>query len=185
MTHRYSNMSEFRSTTERIKSAIRDVENFPQEGVVFKDISPVLQDHQLFRLATSMFNDRYQRRQIDTIMAVDAPGFIFASSLAYVLGCGLTMVRKKGKLPHDCLQASYDLEYGSNTIEVHKDAIQPGARVLIMDDVLATGGTLNATIDLAQELKADIVEVAVFIELEFLEGRSKLPDIPIFSLITY
>jgi len=95
------------------------------------------------------------------------------------------MVRKKGKLPYDCLEASYDLEYGSNTIEIHKDAIKPGERVLIMDDVLATGGTLKATIDLAQELQADIVEVAVFIELEFLEGRKKLPDIPIFPLLTY
>ncbi|MEM6885524.1 MAG: adenine phosphoribosyltransferase [Verrucomicrobiota bacterium] len=185
MSHRYNDMSGFRSTAERLKSAIRDVEDFPQPGVVFKDISPVLQDRQLFRLVTSMFNDRYQRRQIDTIMAIDARGFIFASSLAYVLGCGLTMVRKKGKLPYETLEASYDLEYGSNTIQIHKDAIQPGERVLIMDDVLATGGTLKATIDLAQELQAEIIEVAVFIELEFLEGRKKLPDVPIFPLITY
>jgi adenine phosphoribosyltransferase len=178
-------MSGFKSTAERLKAAVRDVEDFPQPGVTFKDISPVLQDHQLFRLVTSMFNDRYQRRQIDTIMAIDARGFIFGSALAYVLGCGLTMVRKKGKLPYECLEASYDLEYGSNTIEIHKDAIKPGTRVLIMDDVLATGGTLKATVDLANELGGEIVEVAVFIELSFLNGRDKIPGVPIFPLITY
>lgn len=185
MSNLYNGMSGFRSTSDRLKNAIRDVENFPKPGVTFKDISPVLQDRQLFRLATSLFNDRYQRRQIDTILAIDARGFIFASSLAYVLGCGLTMVRKKGKLPYDCLEASYDLEYGSSTIEIHKDAIKPGERVLIMDDVLATGGTLKATVDLARELQANIVEIAVFIELSFLDGRQKLPGLPIFPLITY
>ena len=185
MNHRYSSMSGFKSTSERLKSAIRDVPDFPKEGVVFKDISPVLQDRQLFRLAISMFNDRYQRKQIDTVLAIDARGFIFGSALAYVLGCGLTLARKKGKLPYDTLSASYDLEYGSNTIEIHTDAIEKGARVLVIDDVLATGGTLKAALDLAEEAGGNIIEAAVFIELSFLNGREKLPDIPVFPLITY
>lgn len=184
MNYRTTGMSAFKSTSERLKSAIRDVPDFPKPGVVFKDITPVLKDRQLFRLAISMFNDRYQRRQIDTIVAIDARGFIFGSALAYVLGCGFTMVRKKGKLPYKTLEASYDLEYGNNTIEIHEDAIVRGERVLVIDDVLATGGTMAATLDLTRRLGGEVVEAAFFIELPFLNGRSKLGDIPVFSLIT-
>ncbi len=185
MSYPTGRMSTFKSTSDRIKSAIRDVPDFPEPGVIFKDISPVLQDRQLFRLAISMFNDRYQRRHIETICAIDARGFIFGSALAYVLGCGLTMVRKKGKLPHKTIEASYDLEYGSNTIALHEDAFPKGSRVLIMDDVLATGGTLKASCDLVEQLQGEIVEIAVFIELNFLNGRQRLPGKEIFSLISY
>lgn len=178
-------MSGFKSTSERLKSAIRDVADFPKPGVVFKDISPVLEDRQLFRLAISMFADRYQRKQIDTVVAIDARGFIFGSALAYVLGCGLTMVRKKGKLPYKCEEATYDLEYGSASIEIHKDSIKPASRVLLIDDVLATGGTMAAAADLCKRLEGNVIEAAFFIELDFLNGREKLPDLPIFSLIHY
>ncbi|MEM6823284.1 MAG: adenine phosphoribosyltransferase [Verrucomicrobiota bacterium] len=184
-SYRYNASTPFKSGTDRLKNAIRDVPDFPKEGIVFKDLSPVLEDRQLFRLAISMFNDRYQRRQIDTIIGIEARGFIFGSALAYVLGCGFTMVRKKGKLPHKCLEASYDLEYGSNVIEIHEDSLEKGMRVLVIDDVLATGGTMKAAIELAQRLETDVVEAATFIELEFLKGREKLGETPVFSLITY
>jgi len=185
MTHRYSSMSTFKSTTDRLKKAVRDVPDFPKPGVVFKDITPVLQDPQLFRLSISMFADRYQRKRVDLVAAIDARGFIFGSALAYVLGCGFTMIRKKGKLPYETEEASYDLEYGSAAVEIHRDACSPGSRVLLVDDVLATGGTMAASVDLCQRLKAEIIETAFFIELGFLNGREKLNNIPVFSLIQY
>lgn len=175
-----------RSAVERLKNSIRDVPDFPQEGVTFKDITPVLNDRQLFRLSTTLFADRYQRRTIDTIVAIDARGFIFGSALAYVLGTGIALVRKKGKLPWETIEASYDLEYGSNTVQIHKDAIKKGDKVLIVDDVLATGGTAKAAIDLVKELEGEIVEAAFFIELGFLNGREKLGEgTPVFSIIDY
>jgi adenine phosphoribosyltransferase len=174
-----------RSATDRLKSAIRDVPDFPKPGVVFKDITPIFSNAQLFRLMTSMFADRYHRKNLDMVVAVDARGFLLASSLAYVLGTGVAIARKKGKLPYDSYEASYDLEYGSAVLQMHTDALKPGQRVVIIDDVLATGGTMGATIDLVSKFKAEIVEVSFLIELKFLEGRKKLEPTPLFSLIQY
>lgn len=174
-----------KSAIERLRSTVRDVPDFPKKGIIFKDINPILQNAQLFRLATTLFVERYQRKTIDTIVAIDARGFLFASSIAYCLGTGIALVRKKGKLPYKTVQKSYDLEYGSNTIEMHVDAIQKGQKVVVIDDVLATGGTLAATVDLVKELGGDVIEAAVFIELEFLKGREKLGTTPVFSIIQY
>jgi adenine phosphoribosyltransferase len=178
-------MPTMRSAGQRLKLAVRDIPDFPKPGIIFKDITPILQDGQLFRLAITIFSDRYQRKTIDQIVAIDARGFLFASALAYVLGTGLSLVRKKGKLPYQTIQASYDLEYGSNTVEMHVDALKKGQRVLIVDDVLATGGTMKAAIDLVHKLEAEVVEVAFFAEIDFLEGRKKLGSVPVFSAMHF
>lgn len=174
-----------KSATERLRSAIRDVEDFPKKGIVFKDITPILENGQLFRLATTLFSDRYQRRAIDKVVAIDARGFIFASSVAYCLGCGIALVRKRGKLPGHTLRQTYDLEYGSNTLEIHDDSIQKGEKVVIIDDLLATGGTIKAACDLVGQLGGEVVETAVLVELSFLEGRKVLEPHPVFSIISY
>lgn len=170
---------------ERLRLAVRDVPDFPKEGVVFKDITPILQNPQLFRLAITVLSDRYQRRQVDQIVAIDARGFLFASAVAYVLGCGISIVRKKGKLPYKTIQASYDLEYGSNTVEMHTDAIKPGQQVVIVDDVLATGGTMKAAINLVEQLGGKVTEAACFIELKFLPGAQRIAPVPVFSVLSY
>jgi len=174
-----------KSAVERLKNAVRDVPDFPKEGVVFKDITPILQNAQLFRLAVTVMADRYQRRQVDQIVAIDARGFLFASAAAYVLGCGVSIVRKKGKLPYKTVEASYDLEYGSNTVQMHVDAVKPGQQVVIVDDVLATGGTMKAAIGLVEELGGKVSEAACFIELKFLHGAQRIAPVPVFSVIQY
>ncbi|MDD5260696.1 MAG: adenine phosphoribosyltransferase [Methylacidiphilales bacterium] len=174
-----------RSATERLKTAIRDVPDFPKPGIVFKDITPVFQDPQLLRLTISILADRYQRKPVDQIVAIDARGFLLGSALAYVLGKGVSIVRKKGKLPHQTISASYDLEYGSNTVEMHVDAIKKGQRVVVIDDVLATGGTMKATLDLVSQLGGHVLETAFFIEIGFLKGRKLLEPTPAFSIIKY
>lgn len=174
-----------KSAVERLKNSIRDVPDFPKEGVVFKDITPILQNAQLFRLAVTVMADRYQRRQVDQIVAIDARGFLFASAAAYVLGCGVSIVRKKGKLPYKTVEASYDLEYGSNTVQMHVDAVKPGQQVIIIDDVLATGGTMKAAIDLVEGLGGKVTEAACFIELKFLNGAARIAPVPVFSVIQY
>lgn len=174
-----------KSAVERLKNAVRDVPDFPQKGVVFKDITPILQDAQLFRLAVTVMADRYQRRQVDQIVAIDARGFLFASAVAYVLGCGVSIVRKKGKLPYKTVEASYDLEYGSNTVQMHVDAIKLGQQVVIVDDVLATGGTMKAAIGLVEKLGGKVTEAACFIELKFLKGAERIAPVPAFSVIQY
>jgi adenine phosphoribosyltransferase len=174
-----------KSATERLKTAVRNIPDFPDPGIIFRDISPILQDGQLFRLATTIFADRYQRKSIDAIVAIDARGFIFGSTLAYILGTGLVLVRKKGKLPFSTLEASYHLEYGKNTLQMHTDSLKPRQRVVIVDDVLATGGTLQAASKMVTELQAEIVETAVLIELEALNGRQALAPQPIFSVIQF
>ncbi|NJK91402.1 MAG: adenine phosphoribosyltransferase [Blastochloris sp.] len=173
------------SATARLKASVRDIPDFPQPGIIFKDITPILQDGQLFRLAITIFSERYQRKNIEQIVAIDARGFLFASALAYVLGIGLSLVRKKGKLPYKTVQTAYDLEYGSNTVEMHIDSIKKGQRVLIVDDVLATGGTMKAAMDLVGQLGGEVVEVAFFAEIEFLQGREKLGKVPVFSAMKF
>jgi adenine phosphoribosyltransferase len=173
------------SARERLQAAIRDIQDFPRAGVVFKDITPIIENGQLFRLTVTAFADHYQRRSIDQIVAIDARGFLFGSALAYVLGTGISVVRKQGKLPYRTIAVSYELEYGTNTVEMHVDSIKAGQRVLVIDDVLATGGTARAAIDLVQQLGGQVVEAAFLMELEFLHGRDKLAPTSCFSILKY
>ncbi len=170
---------------EELSRAIRDVPDFPEEGVVFKDITTLINDPRLFKEAIDLMAGEFIDSNIDLVVGVDARGFIFSSVLAYILGAGLILVRKEGKLPYKTKKVSYDLEYGNATVEVHEDAVRPGSRILIVDDLLATGGTLGAAVDLVKQQGGDIVAVAVLIELDFLNGRDKLKDTPVFSLIHY
>ena len=170
---------------DKIESAIRNVSDFPIEGIQFKDITPILSNPELFRTLIDLLIDRYRDQHIDKIAAIDARGFILGAPLAYKLGVGIVPVRKKGKLPHDTIEVSYDLEYGSNTLEMHVDAIEPGERVLLIDDLLATGGTAQASIELIKRLKGELVEVVFLVELAFLKGREKLGTAPVFSPIVY
>jgi len=170
---------------EAVKQAIRDVPDFPQKGIIFKDITPVLNNPKLFKIVIDEFAARYQKSRIEKIAAVESRGFLLGSVLAYKLGAGLVPVRKKGKLPADTIEASYALEYGTATIEIHTDAVKKGERVLIIDDLLATGGTAAATASMVKQLGGDIVEIAFLIELAFLKGREKLSGYPVFAPIAY
>ena len=171
---------------EPLKSVIRDIPNFPIEGIIFKDITPLLSNPDSFKKAIDTMKVRYKDKKIDRVVGVEARGFVFASALAYALGCGLVMVRKPGKLPHKTYQKTYSLEYGEDTIEIHQDAFENGQRVIIVDDVLATGGTLAACADLIKEnFQVNIIEVGFLIELDFLNGRQKLGNIPIYSMIHF
>jgi adenine phosphoribosyltransferase len=175
----------FKSAIERLKSNIRDVHDFPKEGIVFKDITPILANGQLFGLAVNIFAERYRRKSVEKIVAIDARGFIFGGALAHHLGIGLTMVRKKGKLPYKSHSHEYQLEYGQGILEMHVDAIEPNQRVVIIDDLLATGGTAEAAARLVEKCGGEIVELAFLVELSFLKGREKLEKYPAFSAITY
>jgi len=168
-----------------LKSKIRDVPDFPKPGVVFKDITPLLADAQAFRSALDLLGDRYQGQGVDVVVGVEARGFIIGSALAYKLGAGHVVIRKAGKLPFKTHRAIYQLEYGTDTLEIHEDAFHPGARVLIADDVLATGGTVAAAIDLVKKVGGEILELAFLVELTFLKGSEKIQDYPIFSVIKY
>jgi adenine phosphoribosyltransferase len=170
---------------DRLKEAIRDVPDFPKPGIVFKDITPILNDPLLLKDAVALFADHRRGAVIHKIAAVEARGFIFGATLAVELGAGFVPVRKIGKLPHKTIEASYDLEYGSATLAVHEDAIQPGERVLIVDDLLATGGTAKATIKLIEQLGGTIVGADFLVELLFLNGRSKLSGYDTHAFIVY
>ena len=172
---------------ESVKQIIRDIPDFPKEGIIFKDITPLLADASAFGETINALKKRYVDKEIDRVVGVEARGFIFASALAYALGAGTTMVRKPGKLPYKTYQETYSLEYGNDTIEIHQDAFQPSERIVLIDDVLATGGTLAATLNLIRKNfeSVEIEEVAFLIELDFLNGRKKLKDIPVHSLIHY
>jgi adenine phosphoribosyltransferase len=176
---------QFKSAIERLKANVRDIPDFPQPGIVFKDITPILSNGQLFRLAVTIFAERYQRKSIEKVVAIDARGFIFAGALAHILGVGFVPVRKKGKLPYKAYAADYALEYGTNTVELHIDSIEKGQRVVIVDDLLATGGTAAAAAQLVQECGGEIVEIAFLIELTALKGREKLGKHAVFSAIQY
>ena len=171
---------------EQIKAAIRTISDFPKPGIQFKDITPLLADGTRFHETIDRLKERHEKHGIDIVVGIEARGFIFASALAYALGAGTCLVRKPGKLPHTVLQQTYDLEYGTDAVEIHSDAFFPGQKILIVDDVLATGGTVAATVALIQNnFDVEIVEINFLIELGFLNGRDKLPDLPIHSLITY
>jgi adenine phosphoribosyltransferase len=175
----------FKSAMERLKSSIRDVPDFPRPGVVFKDITPILANGQLFRLAVTIFAERYQRKSVEKVVAIDARGFIFGGALAHYLGVGLSVARKKGKLPYTSHQQEYALEYGQGVLELHVDAVEKHQRVVIIDDLLATGGTAEAAAQLVEKCGGEIVELAFLVELGFLKGRQRLSKYPVFSAITY
>ena len=173
------------ATPREIEQAIRNVPDFPQPGILFKDITPVLSDPCLFAGSIDLLTGHFQPGSIDAVVGIDARGFIFAAAAAYKLRCGFVPVRKQGKLPYRTYEQSYDLEYGSNTIAVHVDAVKPGSRVVLVDDLLATGGTAGAAANLLQRLGVEILEVTFLIELSFLKGREKLKGFPVRSLIVY
>jgi len=172
-------------TVGDLEAAIRNVPDFPQPGIQFKDITPVLGDARLFAGAIDLMASRHADAGIDACVGIDARGFIFAAAAAKQLGTGFVPVRKKGKLPWKTHEESYSLEYGEATVAIHQDALQPGTRVLLLDDLLATGGTAAAAVKLLKKIGAEIVEIGFLIELGFLNGREKMNGAPINSLITY
>ncbi len=171
--------------TAAIRAAIRDVVDFPKEGIIFKDITPVLADGKLFRESISLLCETTGGAKIDKVVGIDARGFIFAAAVADRLGVGFVPIRKKGKLPWKTRQTSYSLEYGEAIVELHEDAILPGESILLVDDLLATGGTAAAAVKLLDELGANIVGISVLIELAFLQGRSKLAPHPVSAILSY
>ncbi|MBP2058980.1 adenine phosphoribosyltransferase [Lactobacillus colini] len=167
------------------KQRIASVKDFPNEGITFRDITPILQDGELYRAATHELAEYAKSRNADVIVGPEARGFIVGCPVATELGVGFVPARKPHKLPREVERASYDLEYGSNVLEMHKDAIKPGQRVVICDDLMATAGTLHATKELVERLGGEVVGAAFYIELTNLKGRSMFPDTDIFSLVKY
>jgi len=165
--------------------AIRDVKDFPKPGIVFKDITPILGEHALLQRSIDLLTESARDQQIDKVVAIDARGFIFGAPVALALGAGFAPVRKKGKLPWKTYEEAYSLEYGENIVEIHQDAVKPGDKVLLIDDLLATGGTAAAAVKLLEKLGADIVSVTFLIELAFLNGREQINHPSINSIITY
>ena len=168
-----------------LKTYVRDIQDWPKEGIVFKDITPLLGDGKSFKYAIDTIADHYKGKKIDAVLGAEARGFILASALAYKLGCGFIPARKPGKLPYNTLSAEYELEYGVDSLEMHEDAIKPNEKILVVDDVIATGGTAAAKVELVERLGGEVAGIAFLIELSFLNGRSKLGKHDIFSLITY
>jgi len=172
-------------TSDELKKMIREIPDFPKPGILFYDITTLLKEKLGFATLVDLLSEHYIGRDIDLVLGMEARGFIFGPAVAYRLSAGFVPVRKPGKLPAAAASVSYDLEYGSNTLEVHKDAIQKGQRVIIVDDLLATGGTAEATVKLAESLGAEIVGLAFVVELDFLKGRDKLKGREVFSLLNY
>ncbi|MGI8435397.1 MAG: adenine phosphoribosyltransferase [Chthoniobacterales bacterium] len=172
-------------TLSKIRGAIRDVSDFPKPGIVFKDITPVLSNGDLFRAAIDLFLNRCRDQRIDKIVCIDARGFLFGSAVAYELGLGLVPIRKKGKLPYKCESAAYTLEYGEAEMEMHIDSVHPGERIVLIDDLLATGGTSASAVALIKKVGGTLVEAQFLIELEFLHGRAKLEPTPVASFLSY
>ncbi|MBW6510016.1 MAG: adenine phosphoribosyltransferase [Desulfuromonadales bacterium] len=168
-----------------LKNIIRDIPDFPKKGIIFKDVTTLLADAKSYQRMIDLLAHRYIGEKIDQIVGIEARGFILGAALAYKLGTGITLVRKSGKLPYKTHRVTYDLEYGSDVLEIHEDAFKSGDRVIIADDLLATGGTMAAVIQLLDRAGAELVECAFLAELEFLNGRSKLPDGKVFSLLKF
>lgn len=168
-----------------LKKFVRDVPDFPKKGVVFKDITPLLADPGAFRSVVDRVVERFQGQGVRHVAGVESRGFLLASAVGYGLKAGIVPIRKKGKLPRGVVSATYDLEYGTDSVEMHADAVQEGEKVLLIDDVLATGGTARASCELLGKVGARVVGVCFLIELDFLKGREKLPGRDIFSLIRY
>ena len=170
---------------DHLKKLIREVPDFPKKGILFYDITTLLKDKVGFATLIDALSEHYLNEKIDTVLAIEARGFIFGPALAYRLNAGFVPIRKPGKLPAETVRMTYDLEYGQDTLEIHKDAIKPGQRVIIVDDLLATGGTANACAQLAKSLGADIVGMGFVVELDFLNGREKFDETEVFSLLHY
>ena len=164
---------------------IRNVQDFPKKGIGFKDITTLLKDKDAFTAAIDMLSAKFAEKKIDKVVGIESRGFIVGAPLAYKLGCGFVPVRKPGKLPAETLSYTYSLEYGEDQLEIHKDAIAEGENILVVDDLLATGGTLEATVTMIKQLGGNIQGIGVWIELTFLHGRDKLKDYDLVSLITY
>ena len=170
---------------DRLAALVRDIPDFPRPGVTFKDITPLLADADGFRSAVDGIADRFDGAGIDRVLGVEARGFILAAPIAYRFGAGFTPVRKAGKLPWQVEAEEYELEYGTDLLEIHRDAIEPGERILVVDDVLATGGTAAATARLVERLGGEVVGLGFVLELGFLNGRSRLPERDVLSLVRY
>ncbi len=170
---------------DELKSIIRDIPDFPRKGIIFKDITTLLADGRNFNRMVDLIAHRYIGMNVDQIVGVEARGFILGAALAYKLGAGITLVRKPGKLPSKTRNVSYALEYGTDTLEIHEDAFKPNSKVIIADDLLATGGTVAAVVELVEGLGAEILECCFMTELNFLEGRKRLPEGKVFSLLQF
>lgn len=168
-----------------LKQTIRSIPGWPIEGVIFRDLTTLMQNPDAFRGSCDVLYERYKEQDIDKIVGIDARGFVFGAVLAYKLGVGFIPVRKKGKLPAETIEESYSLEYGSGTLEMHKDSINSGERVVIVDDLIATGGTIGATVKLVRQLGGDIVECAFLVELPDLHGRKQIEDCKIFTMMEF
>ena len=171
--------------TESIKSKIRTIPHWPKKNIMFRDITTLLKSPEGLKETIDLLHKRYADKKIDTVIGIEARGFILGAPLAYLLGCGFVPVRKPGKLPAECESEEYSLEYGKDKVEIHKDAINKADRVLIVDDLLATGGTINATRNLVKKLEGEIVECAFVIELPDLNGRDKIKGENIFSIVKF
>lgn len=173
------------ATIDKLRAAVRDVADFPKAGIVFKDITPMLSDGKLFRASIDLFLDQCRGKQIDKIVGIDARGFLFGSAVAYELNVGFVPIRKRGKLPYKTERAAYTLEYGEAEMEMHIDAIEPGERIVLVDDLLATGGTSASAAALIRKVGGELLEAQFLIELEFLRGRDKLMSTPVVSFLKY
>jgi adenine phosphoribosyltransferase len=168
-----------------LERSIRNIPDFPKPGILFRDITTLLKDGKAFKLAIDLLYKKYKNQKIDKVLAVESRGFVLGSVLAYKMGKGIVLVRKKGKLPYKTISAAYSLEYGTDTLEIHEDAISAGEKVLVIDDLLATGGTVSAVLDLVKKLKAKVAGIAFVIELVDLKGREKFKGYPVYSLVKF
>jgi adenine phosphoribosyltransferase len=172
-------------TAEELKSKIRNVPDFPIKGIMFRDITTLVKDPKAFKYVVDQLYERYRNQGIDQVIGIESRGFIFGGALAHRLACGFVPARKLGKLPAETIEESYELEYGRTSLQLHTDSIKPGQRVVIIDDLLATGGTLRATANMVERLGGEIHEIAVVIELTFLNGREKLKNHGFYSMVQY
>ena len=170
---------------ERLRTAVRDVPDFPKKGIIFKDITPILKDGDLFRASVDVFLEQCRGKKIDKVVGIDARGFLFGSAVAYELGIGFVPLRKKGRLPYKTESAAYTLEYGEAEMELHIDAIERGEKIVLIDDLLATGGTSASAVTLIKKVGGELVAAIFLIELEFLHGRKKLEATPVISFLKY
>ena len=168
-----------------LEKSIRNIPDFPKPGILFRDVTTLIQNKSAFKKSIDLLAKKYKDKKIDKVVGVEARGFIFGAALAHKLGAGFVPVRKKGKLPYKTISATYELEYGTDTLEIHKDAITSGERIIIIDDLLATGGTVKAVADLVKQLQGNIIGIGFIIELIDLHGRDKLKDYPLFSLVKF
>lgn len=171
--------------SDRVRGLIRDVPDFPKPGILFKDLTPVFRCAETLRGLTTALSSRYADHGVDAVVAIESRGFVVGTPMALMMNKGIVLVRKRGKLPGTVVKRSYDLEYGQDILEMKHDAIEPGMRVVVVDDLLATGGTMRATIDLVRDQGAEVVEAAFVVELGFLEGRKRLADVSCHSLVLY